>query len=136
MKYLLDTKIISEVAKPRPNGKVLNWLQQHEGNCGVPGIAVAERFQGAFAQPDPARKRTLLADIRCLLVNYGDRIIPFDAKAAEVWGEYVNRDCVRLKPRPYPDTQIAAIALSRDLMVVTRDTSDFPEVPTVNPFAD
>jgi predicted nucleic acid-binding protein len=50
--------------------------------------------------------------------------------------QYVNRDCIRLKPRPYPDTQIAAIALSRDLIVVTRDTGDFPGVQTINPFVD
>jgi predicted nucleic acid-binding protein len=36
----------------------------------------------------------------------------------------------------YPDTQIAAIALTHNLIVVTRNTEDFPGVDTLNPFED
>lgn len=38
------------------------------------------------------------------------------------------------EPKGYADSLIAAIALSRGLTVVTRDTDDFPGVPTLNPF--
>ena len=41
---------------------------------------------------------------------------------------------LKAHPKSYPDTQIAAIALSHDLIVVTRNVEDFPEVPTLNPF--
>jgi predicted nucleic acid-binding protein len=63
-------------------------------------------------------------------------VVPFDAEAAKVWGEYVSRPALKQKPRGYPDTQIAAIALSRGLIVVTRNTQDFPEVSVLNPFED
>jgi len=134
MKFLLDTNIISEFAKPRPNNKVLNWLQQHENQCLIPSIAVSERYQGAYAQIDPKRKAVLLDDIKCLNENYSERIANFDVKAAESWGEYVNRDCIRAKPKSWPDTQIAAIALSRQLIIITRNVDDFPEVQTYNPY--
>ena len=68
--------------------------------------------------------------------EFADRILPFDTKAAETWGEYVSRPALRNKPRSYPDTQIAAIALSHNLIVVTRNVEDFPEIQTLNRFED
>jgi predicted nucleic acid-binding protein len=68
--------------------------------------------------------------------EFADRILPFDAEAAEIWGEYVSRSSLKNRPRSYPDTQIAAIALTHNLTVVTRNTEDFPEVDTLNPFQD
>jgi predicted nucleic acid-binding protein len=65
-----------------------------------------------------------------------NRILPFDAEAAATWGDYVARSTLRNRPRSYPDTQIAAIALTHNLIVVTRNTDDFPEVDKLNPFED
>ena len=135
MRFLLDTNIISEVAKPRPNARVLNWLMAHEVASGIPSMAVAERYQGAHNAPAEQRVR-LLAEVDQFIREFGDTVVPFDAEAARVWGEYVSRPTLKLKPRSYPDTQIAAIALSRGLTVVTRNTKDFPEVPVLNPFED
>ena len=133
MRFLLDTNVISEAGKPRPNSKVLNWLFEHESACAVPCIAVAERYQGAFGIAPPHREK-LLAEIEAFSLAAGDRLLPFDAAAARAWGEYVSRPALRRNPRSYPDTQIAAIAISRNLTVVTRNTGDFPEVSTLNPF--
>ncbi len=135
MRFLLDTNIISEAGKKKPNGKVMNWLLAHEPDSVVPSVAVAERFQGAHHAPTEARER-LLAELDALVNEDAGRILPFDAEAARVWGEYVARPALKRKPRGYPDTQIAAIALSRGLTVVTRNVQDFPEVPVLNPFED
>ena len=135
MRFLLDTNIISEVAKPRPNARVLNWLLANEAVSGVPSIAVAERYQGAHQAPKEQQLR-LLAEVDQFTREFGETVVPFDAEAAKVWGEYVARPALKQKPRSYPDTQIAAIALSRGLTVVTRSTKDFPEVPVLNPFED
>jgi predicted nucleic acid-binding protein len=133
VKFLLDTNVISEVGKPRPDAKVLNWLLAHEAACAVPAIAVAERYQGAYAT-EPRRRAKLLVEIAAFVQEAGDRLLSFDTAAAEAWGEYVSRPTLRRQPRSYPDTQIAAIAISRRLTVVTRNTDDFPEVDTLNPF--
>ena len=133
MRFLLDTNVISEAGKPSPDPKVLNWLLAHEAACAVPSIAVAERYQGAYAA-EPRRRAKLLAEVAAFVREAGERLLPFDAAAAEAWGEYVSRPALKRQPRPYPDTQIAAIAISRHLTVVTRNTSDFPEVETLNPF--
>jgi predicted nucleic acid-binding protein len=135
LRFLLDTNIITEVAKPRPNARVLNWLMAHEVASGIPSVAVAERYQGAYTAPAEQRVR-LLAEVDLFIREFGETVVPFDAEAARVWGEYVSRPALKLKPRSYPDTQIAAIALSRGLTLVTRNTKDFPEVPVLNPFED
>ena len=135
MRFLLDTNVITEVAKPRPNARVLNWLLAHEAASGIPSIAVAERYHGAHNAPKELRVR-LLSEVDRFIHEFGELVVPFDAEAAKVWGEYVSRPALKQKPRGYPDTQIAAIALSRGLTVVTRNTQDFPEVSVLNPFED
>jgi predicted nucleic acid-binding protein len=133
MRFLLDTNVISEAGKKKPNGKVLNWLLAHEMDSAVPSVAVAERYQGAHSAPRELRER-LLAELDALVHDDPGRVLAFDAEAARVWGEYVTRPALRHKPRSYPDTQIAAIALSHGLILVTRNIQDFPEVPVLNPF--
>ena len=134
MRFLLDTNILSESGKPRPDARVLNWLQAHESASGVPSVVLAERYQGAHGASSTTRRIALLAELDALVRESPERIVPFDAEAARIWGEYVARPALKQKPRSYPDTQIAAIALSRGLTLVTRNTSDFPEVPIINPF--
>ena len=133
MKYLLDTNVVSEVSKKRPSGKVLNFLQANEPVCVVPAIVVAERYHGAHNAP-LAQREGMLKAVDAFRNEFAERILPFDAQSAERWGEYVSRPALRLRPRSYPDTQIAAIALAHNLTVVTRNTGDFPEVDTLNPF--
>jgi toxin FitB len=102
---------------------------------GVPSIAIAGRFQGAHLAPQEQQPR-LLAEVDQFTREFGEALVPFDADAAKVWGEYVARPALKQKPRSYPDTQIAAIAMSRGLTVVTRNIKDFLEVPVLNPFED
>ena len=135
MRFLLDTNVITEIAKPRPNARVLNWLLAHELASGIPSVALAERYQGAHHAPKEQRVR-LLAEVDHFVREFGETVVPFDAEAAKVWGEYVSRPALKQKPCSYPDTQIAATALSRGLTVVTRNPQDFPEEPVLNPFAD
>ena len=135
MRFLLDTNVLSEAGKKHPDPKVLNWLLAHEPDSGVPSVALAERYQGAHNAPKEKSIR-LLAELDALVREAPQRIVPFDQKAAQVWGEYVSRLALKQKPRSYPDTQIAAIALSRGLTIVTRNTQDFPQVPVLNPFED
>ncbi|HZM06119.1 MAG TPA: type II toxin-antitoxin system VapC family toxin [Candidatus Saccharimonadales bacterium] len=135
MRYLLDTNVVSEVSKKRPSGKVLNFIQANEAQCVVPATVVAERYYGAQIAP-PDQRAALLRAVHDFRNEFADRILPFDAEAAETWGGYVSRPTLKNKPRSYPDTQIAAIALTHNLIVVTRNTKDFPEVETLNPFQD
>ena len=103
LEFLLDTNIISKVAKPRPNTRVLNWLLAHEMASGIPSVAVAEQYQGAHDAPKDQRVR-LLAEVDAFIREFGETVVPFDAEAAKVWGEYVSRPALKHGPRSYQDT--------------------------------
>ena len=135
MRFLLDTNVVSEVSKKRPAAKVLNFLQANEAVCVIPSLVLAERYQGARSAPEEKRG-DMLETVEQFHREFSDRILSFDAKAADVWGEYTSRKEMRQQPKSYPDTQIAAIALANDLTVVTCNIADFPGVPTLNPFDD
>jgi len=132
MRFLLDTCIVSEPGKKLPNPKVLNWLLQHQANSGIPTLAVSELAQGVYWLP-PHEQPGPEAKLNTLLADQADNIVPFDTEAALAWGKYVAD--IRQTPKGIIDTQIAAIAISRDLIVVTRNVDDFPApVKTFNPF--
>jgi predicted nucleic acid-binding protein len=133
MRFLLDTNVISETAKPKPNSKVMNWLLQHEANCGIPAMAISERAQGIFALAEP-RKTHQLESLKTWVEDNADRIIPFDGEAAMQWGEYVQSPTLKQNPKGIIDTQIAAISMARNLILVTRNVEDFPGIQVLNPW--
>ena len=121
MKYLLDTNLISEPQHPQPDARVLQWLfAQEQANLFVSSLVLAEIWQGVLALPQSARRLRLEAFARELPSQY--RILNFDLRAARVWGELVSSHG---RGMPILDSLLAAVALSRGLVVVTRDEADF-----------
>lgn len=100
MRFLLDTNVLSEAGKKRPHPKVLNWLLAHEPASGVPSVALAERYHGAHSASREQRVR-LLAELGALVAEALQKIVPFDAEAARVWGEYISRPALKQNPRGY-----------------------------------
>ena len=86
MKYLLDTNVISELWKPKPDARVMAWLQANLGDSQIASPALAEISDGAEAAQ--GRRRTgLLANLDELLKDHGDSVASFDAAAAVEWGK-------------------------------------------------
>ena len=135
--FLLDTNVVSETIKVRPDDAVLAWLARRDQQIFVPTIAIAEIKLGIEMLPT-SRRRTSFEDwFSDLLANdFADRILPFDTAAAWAFGELVARARRRGHPTPVADAQIAAVATVHDLTVATRDIADFAGfgVPLVNPF--
>ena len=93
-------------------------------------VTVAEIAQGIEALT-PGRRRTRLETLLSeMLADYP--VIPFDTQEALAWGRYV---AAAERPLPILESIIAATALANNLEVVTENTSDFPDVETVNPLA-
>lgn len=136
--YLIDTDVVSEARKKaRANSGVSDFFNQVAA-VGAPvylsAISVGELRRGVELiryWGDVEQAKLLEGWLTTLLGHFEANILDFDADAAQVWG--------RLRvPRPEHalDKQIAAIALVNDLIVVTRNTTDFEGtgVKLVNPF--
>ena len=87
MSWLLDTCVLSEVLKPRPEARVLRWLEeQPEEQLYIRALTIGEFRKGACLLNDAARRRTVEASVQSILTRVGERILPVDEKVAVSWG--------------------------------------------------
>ena len=136
MSYLLDTNVVSELARPNPEPKVTRWL------AGIPSeslflsvITLGELRRGVERLPAGARReklrRWLEQDLRAWL---GSRLLAVDAEVADRWGRLLTA-----APRTPPaiDSLLAATALEHDLRLVTRNERDFDYagLSVINPWS-
>jgi len=137
MKYLLDTCVISELARPVPEKKVLNWLN------GTPSevlllsvVTIGEIRKGLTKLPDSKRKESLTVWLNTLLEDYQPRILPVDMAVADNWGLIQGNAEMTGSPMSTIDGLIAATAYTHNLTVVTRNENDFSValVPIINPW--
>lgn len=140
MKYLLDSNVVSEPVKAKPDPAVIVWLDRYESECAVSTITLAELRYGIERLPEGKRRRQLERDFAFFRQDLGNRIVAFDEAEAAEWGRYVaklERELGREAQRKVgiKDSQIAATAFAHHLTVVTRNTDHFPHVDTLNPFS-
>lgn len=139
MPFLLDTSAISELAKPLPNPGLRQWMHAHaqdESYLSAPSIGEIEI--GVWLLAPGKRRSALEAWLEALITTYHDRILPFDLESARRWGRAFAQARLRGEARPTVDSQIAAIASSSGLAVVTRNVghfASFEDVTVVNPWS-
>lgn len=127
MAFLLDTNVISETVKPRPDKTVLNWIEsQIPRDLFIAAQTIGELVIGARKVRERARRERFERWIEQDLTRQFDgRILPFDASTAAIWGRLMG-DGDRAGRRPSAaDAQIAAAAFQHDLTLVTRNVKDF-----------
>ncbi len=134
MKYLADTNVLSEPTKPRPSIAVVEWLRRHESELVVSPIVLGELQYGILLLP-AGRKRTRL------LKWFAEGIqrfptLDFDVATADAWARLLARLKLKGHAMPIKDSLIAAVAKKHNLVVVTRNVTDFQhaKVKLVNPF--
>ncbi len=127
MSFLLDTNVVSEWTKPRPNSGVIAWLDQvDEDDVFLSVITFAELRHGIDRLPASARRRRLDEWLRSELpTRFEGRIAPVDGAIADEWGRLVARREAGGRPIQAMDALIAATARVHDLTLVTRNVSDF-----------
>ena len=135
---IIDTNIISEMMKPRPSDKVINWIDQQEViQLYISTVTIAEISYGINVIPERNR-RILLEDSfnKVLRDAFEHRIFSFDEVAAHFYGKIMGRRKEIGKPLSILDGQIAAIARANNLAVATRNIRDFSDcsLDLINPF--
>jgi toxin FitB len=125
--YLLDTCVISELVSKRPEARVLRWIDGVDPeSVYLSAVTIGEIRKGVEKVRDPARKEVLEAWLRDeLLVRFQDRIVELDVAAFLEWGALTGRLETRGTPMPALDSLIAAAALHRRFVLVTRNEHDF-----------
>ena len=137
---ILDTNVISELQKPKPNQGVLDWLNAQEPtNLYLTAITAAELNYGVCLLPEGERARRLTEAVQQILeVEFRGRILPFEAIAAERYGMIMAEMKRSGISMGICDAQIAAISIANYCSpIATRDVKPFEAVKlkVVNPFA-
>lgn len=77
--YLLDTNVISEPTKPKPNDGFMRRFEVHADEVALSAVTWHEAIYGARLMAEGKRKKAVLAYLRALVVP----ILAYDAAAAE-----------------------------------------------------
>ncbi len=126
MKYLLDTCVVCEIIKPKPDKNVVAWLKsQNEDDLFLSVLTFGEIEKGIEKASDATRKRKLQLWVADDLKNrFKGRVIPVDLSVAVKWGEIQGVAELSGKPMPTIDGLIAVSGYVNDCVVVTRNTAD------------
>ena len=124
---ILDTNVMSELTRPRPNMRVIEWINEQPGfDLYTSAVSTAELLYGVEVMPAGHRRDRLLAETHAILEEeFGGRILPFDSYAARSYADIAAARRSAGRPINLADGQIAAIAHSLGAAVATRNTRDF-----------
>lgn len=135
MSYLLDTNVLSELVRPKPNSSVISWVDgMPDEALFISVLTIGEIRKGVESMPAAVRKEKLRVWLEHTLPDWFEkRVLNIDEGVAEQWGKMlaeVNR------PVPAIDSLLAATALHHDLRMVTRNAQDFnfPGLEVINPW--
>ena len=131
--YLLDTNVVSELRKPRPNPKLMAWIQAaNDPDLHLSAVTIGEIQAGieVTRTQNPVKAEELEAWAGQVADSYN--VLAMDAACFRRWAKLMHRQSSTV----YEDAMIAATALVHDLTVVTRNVRDFSrlDVPVLNPF--
>jgi tRNA(fMet)-specific endonuclease VapC len=123
VRFLLDANVLSEPRSPKPSRETLSKLTEHAAQSATAAPCLHELIYGAERLPRSARRTEVEAFVSDIAQTL--RVLPYDQEAA-AWHA---RERARLeksgKTPPFVDGQIAAIAATQGLTLVTKNTRDF-----------
>ncbi len=136
---VLDTNIISEPIKLKPNERVAAWInRQPPRSLFCTSVTLAEIMAGIERLPNGKRKNDMRRDLidRLIPQMFETRLLPFDAGSAVFYGKLTAQTQRAGQTLSTADAQIAAIAMKHGFSVATRDTVPFiaAGVKVINPW--
>ena len=136
--FLLDTNCISELVRPKPEQRVMEWMDAaDETMLYLSVLTVGEIRKGLAGLPQGKRRTRLETWLEVeLQARFAGRIVPIDAAITDRWGLLAAEAKRKGKGLSIIDGLLAATALHRNLTVVSRNARDFAntQVPVLNPW--
>jgi toxin FitB len=125
--FLLDTNVISELRKPRPNDGVVRWIENvDEHLLFLSVVTIGELRTGIDMVAQPKKRGDLEAWlVSAVTRRFAGRILPFDLEVAEQWGVIEARARLGAGKLPVVDALIAATAIRHGLTIVSHNVRDF-----------
>ncbi|HUC57309.1 MAG TPA: type II toxin-antitoxin system VapC family toxin [Streptosporangiaceae bacterium] len=134
---IVDTNVVSELMKPSPSARVLDWLGEQPGRelC-TSAITVAEVLYGIERLPPGRRREDLRTAATGVFQAFAEQVLAFDNDAAGEYALLVSHLERLGVPADGFDAQIAAICRVRGATLATRNVSDFREtgISIINPW--
>ena len=138
MNFLLDTNVISEWTKPRPNGGIVQWLSEaDEDRLFLSVVTIAELRYGVERLQPGARKARLGNWVsEAVPARFEGRVLPIEVEIATTWGRMMAWARLRGRVLSIMDGFMAATAQRHEMTLVTRNVADFEalEVRLLNPW--
>ena len=134
MTYLTDASVLSEVTRPAPDARVLDWLRRREQEIAVDPVILGDLRFGILLLPHGLRRQQLdrwfdgvVSRVTCL---------PWEVSTGLRWAKLLADLRAAGQTMPVKDSLVAATALAHGLTVVTRQVRDFAKagVPVLDPF--
>ena len=119
----MDTCVISEIIRPKPNGNVIDWFQSvDEDMLFLSVVSVGEIQKGVSKLNDTTRKNQIRDWLDSVLsIRFANRILPIDQEIALLWGEITGEATAQGIIIPDLDGLIGATARRHNLTVATRN---------------
>ena len=138
MTFLLDTNVVSEWTKPKPNPNLIAWLASVDEDRTFLSVITIAEIKFGIERLKPGKRRLdleswLQGD---LAARFEGRLLPVTAAVAEAWGKITAARAASGRHIPIMDGFIAATAAVFELTLVTRNTADFENTPAplLNPW--
>lgn len=128
MNYLLDTCVLSEYVKKKPNFQVIQWLdEQNEDSLFISILTIAELKKGIIKikKSQASRYQKLNNWLLKIEQRFAGRILPLNKNILDTWAKICGESEASGKKLPIMDSLIASTATQHNLIIVTRNIDDF-----------
>lgn len=135
---VLDTNVVSELARPKPSHAVIEWVDaQDSSTLVITAFTAAEVRAGVALLPDGRRRREVGLRMESLLTEtFAGFVLAFDIDSSAHYADIVAGRKHAGRPISTFDAQIAAVCLQREARLATRNAADFTDtgIQLINPW--
>ena len=135
---VLDTNVVSELARPRPAPQVVDWVDmQDSADLVITAVTAAEIRAGVALLPNGRRKRQIAERMELLITEtFGGYVLAFDVDSSAYYASIIAARSRAGRPISGLDAQIGAVCTQYGATLATRNTTDFDglDLNLINPW--